>query len=175
MSTEHPAVTREPDRLEVRAPRTAPVVTLVTGVIGLAAGVWLLLTGGTAGVVLGVVLVLFFGVGAVRAALRLVRGAPLLIATREGVDDGGSIVAAGFLPWSEIGTIDVLPARGGGMLVIGVRDPEAVLARTTPGRARVGRAQAGRLGSPVVLPPTLLPVPADELAADLERLRPDGA
>ncbi|GAA4941620.1 hypothetical protein EV188_11387 [Actinomycetospora succinea] len=166
-------LTREPDRLEVRAPRTAPVVTLVTGVIGLAAGVWLVLAGGTASVVLGVVLVLFFGVGAVRAALRLARGKPLLIATGDGIDDGGSIVAAGFLPWSEIGGIDVLPARGGSMLVIGVRDPEAVLSRTTPARARVGRAQAGRLGSPVVLPPTVLPVPADELAADLERLRPD--
>ncbi|MFC5139182.1 STM3941 family protein [Actinomycetospora rhizophila] len=165
-------VTREPDRVEVRAPRTAPVVALVTGVIGLAAGVWLLLAGGTANLVLGAVLVLFFGVGAVRAVLRLVRGKPLLIATPEGIDDGGSIVAAGFLPWSELGTIDVLPARGGAMLVIGVRDPEAVLARTTPGRARVGRAQAGRLGSPVVLPPTVLPVPAEELAADLERLRP---
>lgn len=166
------SVVREPDRLEVRAPRTAPVVTLVTGVIGLAAGAWLLLSGGTASVVLGVVLVLFFGVGAVRAVLRLVRGKPLLVATPDGIDDGGSIVAAGFLPWSELGTIEVLRARGGGMLVIGVRDPEAVLSRTTPSRARVGRAQAGRLGSPVVLPPTVLPVPAEELAADLERLRP---
>ncbi|MEJ2887028.1 STM3941 family protein [Actinomycetospora aeridis] len=168
-----PPVVREPDRVEVRAPRTAPVVALVTGVIGLAAGVWLLLAGGTANLVLGAVLVVFFGVGAVRAALRLARGKPLLVATREGVDDGGSIVAAGFLPWSELGTIDVLRARGGSMLVIGVRDPEAVLARTTPARAKVGRAQAGRLGSPVVLPPSVLPVPADELAADLERLRPE--
>lgn len=170
---QHPALVREPDRLEVRAPRTAPLVTLVTGVIGLAAGAWLLLSGGTASVVLGAVLVLFFGVGVVRAVLRLVRGKPLLVATRDGVDDGGSIVAAGFLPWSEIGTIDVLPARGGAMLVIGVRDPEAVLSRTTPARARVGRAQAGRLGSPVVLPPTVLPVPAADLATELERLRPD--
>jgi hypothetical protein len=167
------AVVREPDRLEIRANRTAPAVTLATGVVGVAAGLWLLASGGTANVVLGVVLLLFFGVGAVRGAVRLVRGRPLLVATREGVDDGGSIVVAGFLPWSEVGAIDVLPARGGGMLVIGVRDPEAVLARTTPQRAKVGRAQAGRLGSPVVLPPTVLPVPAQELADDLERLRPD--
>lgn len=168
-----PAVTREPDRLEIRAPQTAPLVALVTGLIGLAAGVWLLLSGGTASLVLGGVLAVFFGVGAVRALLRLVRGRPLLVATREGIDDGGSIVAAGFLPWSEVGGIDVLAARGGGMLVIGVRDPEAVLSRATPARARVGRVQAGRLGSPVVLPPTVLPVPASEVAEELERLRPD--
>jgi hypothetical protein len=168
-----PAVTREPDRLEIRAPQTAPVVALATGLIGLAAGVWLLLSGGTASLVLGGVLAVFFGVGAARALLRLVRGRPLLVATREGIDDGGSIVAAGFLPWSEVGGIDVLAARGGGMLVIGVRDPEAVLSRATPARARVGRVQAGRLGSPVVLPPTVLPVPAAEVAEELERLRPD--
>lgn len=168
-----PAVTREPDRLEIRAPQAAPLVALATGLVGLAAGVWLLLSGGTASLVLGAVLVVFFGVGAARAVLRLVRGRPLLIATREGIDDGGSIVAAGFLPWSEVGVIDVLAARGGGLLVIGVRDPEAVLSRATPARARVGRAQAGRLGSPVVLPPTVLPVPAAEVAEELERLRPD--
>jgi hypothetical protein len=166
------AVVREPDRLEIRAPRTAPTVTLVTGIIGLAAGIWLASAGGTASLVLGLVLLVFFGVGAGRAAVRLLRGKPLLVATREGIDDGGSIVAAGFLPWSELGSIDVLPGRGGGILVIGVRDPEAVLARTTPARARVGRTQAGRLGSPVVLVPTVLPVPAEELAADLEAFRP---
>lgn len=167
------AVTREPDRLEIRAPQTAAVVALGTGLIGMAAGVWLLLSGGTASLVLGGVLAVFFGVGVVRAVLRLVRGRPLLVATREGIDDGGSIVAAGFLPWSEVGGIDVLAARGGGMLVIGVRDPETVLSRATPARARVGRTQAGRLGSPVVLPPTVLPVPAAEIAEELERLRPD--
>jgi hypothetical protein len=169
------AVVREPDRLEIRANRTGPAVTLATGVVGVVAGVWLLLSGGTANLVLGVVLVLFFVVSAVRGLLRLVRGRPLLVATREGVDDGGSVVVAGFLPWSEVGAIDVLPARGGDLLVIGVRDPEAVLSRTSPARAKIGRTQAGRLGSPVVLPPTVLPVPAQELAADLERLRPDGA
>ena len=167
-----PAVTREPDRLEVRAPRTAPALALATGVVGLAAGIWLATLGGTASLVLGLVLIVFFVVGTVRAAVRLLRGRPLLVVTPEGIDDGGSIVAAGFLPWSELGSIDVLPARGGGMLVIGVRDPEAVLARTTPARARVGRTQAGRLGSPVVLPPTVLPVPAEELAADIEAFRP---
>ena len=167
-----PPVTREPDRLEVRAPRGAPFVALSTGVLGVAAGAWLVASGGTANLVLGVVLLLFFGVSGARGAVALVRARPLLVATPEGVEDGGSVVAAGFLPWSEIGSIDVLSARGGGMLVIGVRDPEAVLARTSPARARVGRAQAGRLGSPVVLPPAVLPVPAAELAADLERLRP---
>lgn len=165
-------VTREPDRLEVRAPRTAPVMTLVTGVLGVAAGLFLLLTGGTAAVVLGIVLVFFCAVSAGTGAMRLLRARPLLVATREGVDDGGSVVAAGFLSWSELGSIDVLPARGGGILVIGVRDPEAILARATPARARLGRAQAGRLGSPVVLPPTVLPVPAQELATALESLRP---
>ncbi|WP_433787661.1 STM3941 family protein [Actinomycetospora sp. CA-101289] len=167
-----PAVTREPDRLEIRAPQTPAVVALATGLVGIAAGVWLLLAGGTASLVLGAVLVVFFAVGAVRAVLRLVRGRPLLVVTREGVDDGGSIVAAGFLPWSEVGAIDVLAGRGGGMLVIGVRDPEAVLSRATPARARVARTQAGRLGSPVVLPPTVLPLPAAEVAEELERLRP---
>jgi len=167
-----PAVVREPDRLEVRAPRTAPLVALSTGVLGVAAGLWLLLSGGTANLVLGVVLLLFFGASGASAAVRLVRARPLLVATPEGIDDGGSIVAAGFLPWTEVGAIDVLAARGGGMLVIGVRDPEAVLARTAPARARVGRVQAGRLGSPVVLPPAVLPVPAAELATDLEALRP---
>jgi len=167
-----PAVTREPDRLEIRAPRAAPTVALATGVVGLAAGIWLATTGGTANLVLGLVLLVFFGTGTVRAAVRLLRARPLLVATRDGIDDGGSIVAAGFLPWSELGSIDVLPTRGGGMLVIGVRDPEAVLARTTAARAKVARTQAGRLGSPVVLAPTVLPVPAEELAADIEAFRP---
>jgi hypothetical protein len=167
------ALVREPDRLEIRASSGASLVALATGLVGLAAGVWLLFLGGTASLVLGAVLVAFFAVGVVRALLRLVRGRALLVATREGVDDGGSVVAAGFLPWAELGVIEVLPVRGGDALVIGVRDPEAVLARATPARARVARAQAGQLGSPVVLPPTVLPVPARELAADLEALRPD--
>ena len=93
--------------------------------------------------------------------------------TREGVDDGGSIVAAGFLPWSEIGMLEVVAAkRGGAMLVIGVRDPDAVLARVPGPRATIGRQQAGMLGSPVVLPPTVLPVPPSELVDDIEALRP---
>ena len=104
-----PAVTREPDRLEIRAPQTAPLVALATGLVGRAAGVWLVLSGGTASLVLGGVLAVFFGVGAVRALLRLVRGRPLLVATREGIDDGGSIVAAGFLPVGPLGSAAAAP------------------------------------------------------------------
>ncbi len=168
-----PLVVREPDRLVVRARRAGPLTTLAAGVVGIAAGAWLVVTGGTASAIVGVLLCVFFASSALGAATRLLRDRPVLTVTREGVDDGGSIVAAGFLPWSEVGMLDVVAAkRGGAMLVIGVRDPDAVLARVPGPRARLARQQAGLLGSPVVLPPTVLPVPPAEIVDDIEALRP---
>jgi hypothetical protein len=166
-------VVREPDRLVVLPRHTGPLTMLAAGVVGVVAGVWLIVTGGTASAVVGVLLCVFFGFSALGAASRVLRRHPVLTVTREGVDDGGSIVAAGFLPWSEVGMLDVVQAkRGGAMLVIGVRDPDAVLAKVPGPRARIGRQQAGLLGSPVVLPPTVLPVPPAEIVDDIEALRP---
>lgn len=161
------------DAFVVHPPPTPAVIALATGLVGVAGGVLLIAGGGTAATVVGVVLALFFGATALGGLLRLARRRPVLTVTPEGLQDTGSLVGAGFLPWSEVGTLDVLAARrGGNLLVVGVHDAEAVLSRATPTRARIARQQAGLLGSPVIFPPAVLPMPATELRDEIERRRP---
>lgn len=159
--------------LVVHPPRAPAVIALATGLVGVAGGVLLLTGGGTPATIAAVVLLLFFGATALGGLLRLARRRPVLTVTGEGLTDRGSLVAAGFLPWSAVGTLDVLAARrGGDLLVVGVHDPEEVLSRASPTRARVARQQAGLLGSPVIFPPAVLPRPAADLRDEIERRRP---
>lgn len=159
--------------LVVHPARGPAVIALATGLVGVAGGVLLIVGGGTPATVAGIALCAFFGATALGGLVRLVRRRPVLTVTGEGLEDTGSLVGAGFLPWSEVGAVDVLAARrGGDLLVVGVQDVEAVLSRATPTRARVARQQAGLLGSPVIFPPTVLPMPAAELRDEIERRRP---
>lgn len=161
------------DGLVVHPPRAPAVIALATGLVGLAGGVLLLVGGGTPATVVGVLLIAFFGATALGGLLRLARRRPVLTVTADGLEDTGSLVAAGFLPWSQVGMLEVLAARrGGDLLVVGVHDPEAVLSRATPTRARVARQQAGLLGSPVIFPAAVLPLPAAALRDEIERRRP---
>lgn len=161
------------DALVVHPPRAPAVIALATGLVGTAGGLLLLAGGGTLAVVAGVALVVFFGATALGGLLRLARRRPVLTVGADGLVDSGSLVAAGLLPWSQLGALDVVPARrGGDLLVVGVRDPEEVLSHTTASRARIARQQAGVLGSPVVFPPAVLPMPARELRDEIERRRP---
>lgn len=164
-----------PDRVVVQPPWRPTVVALLVGALGVAAGAWLITTAAasTVATVLGAVLCAFFGFTLIGGVLQAARRRPVLVVTAEGLDDGGSLVAAGFLPWSAIGALDLLPARGGReLLVVGVRDPEAVLARVPATRARIARRQAGVLGSPVAFAPGALPVPAAAVRDAIETLRP---
>lgn len=161
------------DALVVHPPRAPAVIALATGLVGTAGGVLLLVGGGTLATVAGLALVVFFGATALGGLLRLARRRPVLTVGAAGIEDTGSLVAAGLLPWPQVGALDVMPARrGGDLLVVGVHDPEDVLSRTSPTRARIARQQAGVLGSPVIFPPAVLPMPARDLRDEIERRRP---
>lgn len=117
--------------------------------------------------VMGVIGVAFFGLAVVFAAVRSVRGAPALVLDADGLHDNAAWAAAGTVPWSNIVVADATSFGMQSMLVVAVRDPQAVVAGTTGLRRMMLSANARMMSTPVNIPGILLPARPSELADEI--------
>jgi hypothetical protein len=88
---------------------------------------------------------------------------PGLILDSEGMVDNSSAVAAGFIPWSEVTSLDIFQIQSQRMLVVHVTDPGKYIERGSALKRALNRANAGMCGSPIVISSNALEIPFDEL------------
>lgn len=134
------------------------LVTGVTGVTGLiAAGILGLLATAALGTL---------------AVARLVDRRPALVLDRNGLYDNATVAGAGLVRWSEMTAVGALDLGGRRTLCIGLRDPEALLARVAPVRQQLIRTRMRQVGPVVTIPQNVLPLPVDDLVAEMRTFLP---
>jgi hypothetical protein len=119
----------------------------------------------------GVLPIAFFGACGLYSLWRLVVPRPLLVIDRQGIHDNASPMGGGRIPWAQITGCGVCEYRGQLMVGIGLVEPAAHLARLISVKRRLVQANMGLGFPPVLIPQSILPIPAGELAAEIEAFR----
>jgi hypothetical protein len=101
-------------------------------------------------VVGGVGLLTFAGFG-IGWTVMLLRDGPGLVVDDTGFDDNSSALAVGRVLWTDVTSVSERKVFGTTLLVVGVRDPEAYLARLGRFARLAATGNRRRYGSPVIL------------------------
>ncbi|WP_323847501.1 STM3941 family protein [Allosaccharopolyspora coralli] len=117
----------------------------------------------------GALSILFFGACLLWGVTRLVAPKPAVVLDSTGLYDHASAAAVGFIPWSDIELVMEISMGWQRMLSIQVREPEAVVARTSGLKKLALRANLKMMTTPIHIPQTLLPVPVSELEREINR------
>lgn len=96
-----------------------------------------------------------------QAALRL---------TADGLTDGSSMSAVGFVPWDQVAGVGTSDISGTRLVGLQVRDPDAFIASLGPLRRIAARTNLRMFGAPVWINPAGLP-DVDDLAAMIDIYR----
>jgi hypothetical protein len=118
----------------------------------------------------GAVVVGLFALSGVLTVRSALSRAPALVVDHTGITDRTSALAAGFVPWSEVTGLSTWSHEGQTVVVVGVADPEAVLARVGPVARRLMRVNTGLC--PVTLATTALPLSAGQLVEEMAAFAP---
>ena len=112
----------------------------------------------------GIIGIAFFGAAGTYAVYRLVVPRPAVRLTPYGIFDNSSVVAAGFIPWSDIAFVAPVTVSRNRMLGFFLKDP-ASFARSKPWPIASLLRLNLRLGFPIVsVPEVVLPGRIDDLA-----------
>lgn len=112
----------------------------------------------------------FFSLCAVIAALRLLAGTPSLIVTPRGLELPRLIGGTYELPWSEISECTITTYRGGGMLVIALRDEAVTAPRVGLSLQLFSWLNKMACGYPIGIAQQAIPVPLEQVLADINRV-----
>jgi hypothetical protein len=137
-----------------------------------AAGLWLISTGGLVQIIVGAVAVLFFGMGLVMFGARLVFNPVLLQIDEEGYVDRSSLATPGRISWSEVAAVSIGSIGPHRFLEITISDPEAVLRRAGPLRRIVMRANKAAGFATVTIAEIALPYPLETLIETMRSRNP---
>ncbi|MCA8949044.1 MAG: hypothetical protein KDE27_06045 [Planctomycetes bacterium] len=152
-------------------PRRSRLVLFLVLCLGfVTVGSWMALRGDSPSVTaVGVVAIVFAGLGGWYFVRRLAVRSPVLEIDRDGLVDSASGVAVGRVAWGEIADLSIGGVGQQRFLGIHVHDRAALLSRVRPWRRVVIRLNAAFGFPPVNLPQSVLPLPIEELAEILER------
>ena len=114
---------------------------------------------------LGVVAILFFGIFGLYAIKKLFDKKPALIFNNSGMVDNVSSAAAGFIPWSEILSAEIIEIQKQKLLVIEVRDPQQYIARGNSLKRKLNQANYNLVGSPISITSNTLEINFSELVS----------
>jgi hypothetical protein len=112
---------------------------------------------------LGVVLVVFFGLGVLVGVRKLLDRRPGLVLDAQGLHDNTSGVSAGLVPWRDVTGFSVFEAFGQRSLIVHVSDPSKYAALGGIAGRALRRINLKLCGSPVTLASQSLQVGFDEL------------
>ncbi|MDO4794566.1 MAG: STM3941 family protein [Brachymonas sp.] len=105
-----------------------------------------------------------FGAFALFFVKKLFDTKPGLLLTARGIDENASLLAAGFVPWSDIAGFDVYHMQGQRVLVVMLHDPNKyITASRNPLVRKMRQASTRMCGSPVALSANALQIGFDEL------------
>ncbi|MGC3995113.1 MAG: STM3941 family protein [Propionicimonas sp.] len=120
--------------------------------------------------VLGWVGLAFFIPATTYAVVRAVQPHVALRLAPEGLTDGSSMSAVGFVPWQRVSGVGTTEISGSRLVGIYLDDPDAFIAGLDPVRRIAARTNLRMFGSPVWISANGLP-PADDLAALIDVYR----
>jgi len=116
---------------------------------------------------IGVFGAFFFGAAALFAVYQLLACRSAVTLRGDGIVDRSSLLAAGFVPWSDIAFVAPVSVGNNRMLGFYLRDPASFVRRQSWARALLLRVNL-RVGFPVVaVSEHMLPGPLEELANQL--------
>jgi len=165
------------EEIRLYAPRTRLAVFAATSLVFVLVGLWIagVIGGepmyGPVGVIAGWFAAVVFGVFTPYLLYRLVTRRPSLVIGHDGIVDHATATSVGTVGWEEIAEVGLRDFAGQRMIVIAVRDEEALLARQNPVNAVLMRVNKGLNGSMVNIPHTALEVSVEEALAHIERFR----
>jgi hypothetical protein len=146
------------DIIEIPLSKTKMVLTLIGSALFITAGVWfvsnpyefhrahLLIS------IVGVVVIIFFGVVALYIVSKLFDTDPGLIIDDDGITDNSSMFAVGFVPWEDVTDINVIEVSGQKIIMIMVTDADGYIRRQPNALARRTASLNYRMyGSPVAI------------------------
>jgi hypothetical protein len=146
---------------------------VAAGVVMTAASAWLW-DQPQVGVVrfVGVAGVVFFAAGLLYALYRALRPRPAVVLDDQGFVDHASAVGVGRVSWRQVQAIQVIVFYGRPMVSVTLHDPRSVLDELPWWkRALLGMNRGFRTAGDVNIPASVLPVPANALAREMERRR----
>jgi hypothetical protein len=111
----------------------------------------------------------FFGLAALFILSRLLSRKPALVIDASGITDNGSLVAAGFIPWSDFADAGIASVGKTRFLGIRLRDPDAYLARSNALKRFLVQINMQLCGYPCNIPVTTLPCTVEELLATVKQ------
>jgi hypothetical protein len=164
-----------PDRTEIPFSRRKTALILVGGLLFVAAGAWLLSpyappprarrfrTTQEQVQLLGLSVVVLFGVAAAFAARKLFDRRPALELGPAGLLARSSALAVGLVPWTDIAGFKVFELRGQRMVVVLVHDQAPYLARGGLLARAMRRANAAMCGSPITFASSSMRIDFDRL------------
>lgn len=120
-------------------------------------------------VAIGLVGVVFFGLCAVVAIIKLLDHTPGLTLSCEGLTDNASGVSAGFVPWTEITAIQEYKIQGQKFVSILVENPEKYVNRGNALKRLANRANLKLSGTPINITANTLKISHQNLLAIIEK------
>lgn len=146
----HEVVILAPVHVDFARSRTKAATVLLGCLAFLAMAVFLMTTG-PAGVVVGVLVGIVFGVFGVLWAALGFRPGPGLVVRDDGFDDRSSALSVGWVPWSDVHGLGTWTMSGNTCVVVHVADPVAYAARAPWWGRAAARANIRLVGSPIAI------------------------
>jgi hypothetical protein len=137
-----------------------------------AGGVALIIWAGLLGLVVGLLVVVFFGALCLPyIVFRAVRPASPLIVGTDGFTVNEHALDAGFIRWDEVQSIETSSVGAFSWVVVTLRDPAAFVRRHRPVRRTLLRLNSGLRRGYIRISGVLLPLPVSDVAAIMEAKR----
>ncbi|MGQ1944500.1 STM3941 family protein [Ornithobacterium rhinotracheale] len=111
----------------------------------------------------------FFGLVGIIALIQLFSKKSALIINEKGITDNTTMVSLGFIPWAEIQQIQTTNAMNQRFLMIILKDPKRIIARSkNPWQKMFNKLNYRLYGSPVGISINNLKISAEELKQELK-------
>ena len=111
----------------------------------------------------GVASIVFFGLCAVAAVMKLFDRKPGLVLSSTGILDNSSSASAGLIPWSEVQGFDVLKIQRQRLLIVKLVAPDKYVEVGSAVKRSLNRMNLKMCGSPIAITSNSLKINFDEL------------
>jgi len=143
---------KENNHLEIYNSHKVIIKLIMSGFLFVVVGIVLILLGPEDGemLIIGWLSIIFFGLGVIILIIRFFSFKPILIVNDFGITDNSTAIAAGFIPWSNVKSIDLIDVAGVAYISLDLYDKEGYLAKTSKFKQKVVEVNK-ELGFEVVL------------------------
>jgi hypothetical protein len=160
------------DRIVVETPPIRRRRMLIPGLVVTLIGAAVVAngSGGTAGLVIGLIALVICGPLTAVFVLRAVQNKPALILDADGFTDHGSLISAGYVRWQDVQRIEEHPVGRRVFVAVTVTDRAAFLARQSAWHRFLIRINGPTTAGDILIPGSVLSIRPAELVKTMRRL-----